>query len=48
MIYVRDGRYDELGCVADVIVRSFYADAASPWKQMYRMGELSRLQQGYP
>ena len=34
--------------VADVIVASFYEREMSPWKQLYRLGELNRIQQGFP
>ena len=34
--------------VADVIVASFYEHEMSPWKQLYRLGELNRIQQGFP
>jgi ribosomal protein S18 acetylase RimI-like enzyme len=46
--YIRDSQYGDLHGAADVIMRSFYANATSPWKQMYTMGELNRLQQGFP
>jgi GNAT superfamily N-acetyltransferase len=46
--YIRDSRYGDLGGAADVIISSFYSNATSPWKQLYRMAEMSRLQQGFP
>jgi len=46
--HIRDCTYAELGAAADIIVKSFYAHTISPWKQMYRMAELNRLQQGFP
>ena len=46
--YLRDAQYAELGQVADVIMSSFYVNSTNPWKQMYRIAELSRIQQGFP
>jgi ribosomal protein S18 acetylase RimI-like enzyme len=45
--YIRDSQFGDLGGAADVIISSFYANATSPWKQLYRMAEVSRLQQGF-
>jgi ribosomal protein S18 acetylase RimI-like enzyme len=45
--YIRTSQYGDLGGAADVIISSFYANATSPWKQLYRMAEMSRLQQGF-
>lgn len=46
---VRDGLYAELGQVADIIISSFYDEnqVKAPWRQLYRLGELSRLQSGF-
>lgn len=45
---VRDAVYAELGGVASVIMTSFYTNAQSPWKQLYHMAELNRIQQAFP
>jgi ribosomal protein S18 acetylase RimI-like enzyme len=45
---IRDSTFADLGQVADTILESFYANATSPWRQLYRMGELNRVQQGFP
>ena len=47
-ISVRDCTFAELTQVSDLIMSSFYANATSPWSQLYRMGELNRIQQGFP
>lgn len=48
---VRDCAHGELPRVADLILSSFYdsssAAAKSPWRQLYRLGELNRIQQGF-
>jgi ribosomal protein S18 acetylase RimI-like enzyme len=46
--YLRDARYNELGQVADVIIGSFYENTTTPWKQMFRVAELNRIQQSFP
>lgn len=45
--YIRDSLFADLTDAADVIQNAFYGDATSPWKQLYKMGELNRLQQGF-
>lgn len=47
-IGIRDCLYGEIGDIADVIMESFYVDAKPPWNHMYRLGEINRLQQGFP
>jgi ribosomal protein S18 acetylase RimI-like enzyme len=47
-IPIRECRHAELGSVADIILSSFYANTTGPWKQLYRLGELNRVQQGFP
>lgn len=44
------GYYIDLGVVSDIIMNSFYTgeNARSPWRQMFRLGELNRLQQNFP
>jgi ribosomal protein S18 acetylase RimI-like enzyme len=46
--YVRDSQYGDLGGAADVIIQCFYSNTTSPWKQLYKIAEMSRLQQGFP
>jgi ribosomal protein S18 acetylase RimI-like enzyme len=46
--YVRDSQYGDLSGAADVIISCFYSETKSPWKQMFKMAEMSRLQQGFP
>jgi ribosomal protein S18 acetylase RimI-like enzyme len=40
----------DLGVVSDLIMTSFYTgeNTRSPWRQMFRLGELNRLQQNFP
>jgi ribosomal protein S18 acetylase RimI-like enzyme len=48
---IRDCAYGELHQVTSIIMSSFYdapEHGTSPWRQLYRLGELNRLQQGYP
>jgi ribosomal protein S18 acetylase RimI-like enzyme len=46
---IRDCQYAELGECASIILSSFYSNTTkSPWRQLYRMGELNRIQQGFP
>jgi ribosomal protein S18 acetylase RimI-like enzyme len=45
---IRDCTYGELNQVADVIIAAFYSNSTNPWRQLYRMGELNRVQQAYP
>ena len=45
---IRDCTYSELNQVADVIIAAFYSNSTNPWRQLYRMGELNRVQQAYP
>lgn len=45
---IRDCTYSELNQVADVIIAAFYSSSTNPWRQLYRMGELNRVQQAYP
>lgn len=47
-VQIRDCLYGEIGAVADVIMDSFYTTATPPWNHMYRLGEINRLQQGFP
>ena len=47
-ISVRAPSFAELTLVADVIMDSFYPNTTQPWRQLYKMGELNRLQQGFP
>jgi ribosomal protein S18 acetylase RimI-like enzyme len=47
-VVVRDCSYADLHRVADIILSSFYDKSIkSPWRQLYRMGELNRIQQGF-
>ena len=48
VFYLRDAQFVELGQVADVIMSSFYVNSTNPWKQMFRIAELNRIQQGFP
>jgi ribosomal protein S18 acetylase RimI-like enzyme len=45
--YIRDSQFGDLSGAADVIMTAFYANATAPWKQLYKMAETSRLQQGF-
>jgi len=50
---IRDCQYAELGSCADIILSSFYNSSSSTTKnlwirQLSRMGELNRIQQGFP
>jgi len=45
---VRNCKYAELAVVADIIMASFYQTSASPFKSLYRIAELNRLQQNFP
>jgi ribosomal protein S18 acetylase RimI-like enzyme len=45
---IRDALFSDLGQAADVIMSSFYANSTSPWKQMFKLAELGRIQQGFP
>lgn len=45
---IRDCTYSELNQVADVIIAAFYSNSTNPWRQLYRIGELNRVQQAYP
>jgi ribosomal protein S18 acetylase RimI-like enzyme len=47
-VVVRDCSYADLNRVADIVLSSFYdTSIKSPWRQLYRMGELNRIQQGF-
>jgi ribosomal protein S18 acetylase RimI-like enzyme len=45
---LRDCQFGELGQVAEIFLLGFYNNATSPWKQLYQIGELNRLQQAFP
>jgi len=46
---IRDCQHAELGACADIIMHSFYNETLqNPWRSMYRLGELNRIQQGFP
>lgn len=45
---VRNCQYFELAAVADIIMASFYQNSTSPFKSLYRIAELNRLQQNFP
>lgn len=45
---IRNCKYADLGVVADIILASFYQTSTSPFKNLYRLGELNRLQQNFP
>lgn len=47
---IRDCTHAELGTCADIIMTSFYNETSMllPWKQLHRLAELNRLQQGFP
>jgi ribosomal protein S18 acetylase RimI-like enzyme len=46
---VRPCTHAELGACADIIIHSFYNyTSLSPWRQMTRLAELNRIQQGFP
>lgn len=46
---VRDCKHAELGACADVIMSSFYNyTSMSPWRQLMKIKELDRIQQGFP
>lgn len=48
-IRIRNCQHAELGACADIIMSSFYnSTLQNPWRSMYRLGELNRLQQGFP
>lgn len=42
--------YLDLGAVSDIMLESFYTsnDKRSPWRHLFRMAELNRLQQNFP
>ena len=45
---VRDCKHAELGACADIILSSFYNyTSMSPWRQLTKMAELNRIQQGF-
>jgi ribosomal protein S18 acetylase RimI-like enzyme len=46
--YVRDSQYGDLSGAADIIISSFYSNTTNPWRQLYKIAETSRLQQGFP
>jgi len=47
--HIRDCQHVELGACADLIMKSFYNETIqNPWRQLYRMGELNRIQQSFP
>lgn len=45
---IRNCKYADLGVVADIILASFYQTSTSPFKNLYRLAELNRLQQNFP
>jgi ribosomal protein S18 acetylase RimI-like enzyme len=46
---VRPCTHSELGACADIIIQSFYNyTSLSPWRQMSKLAELNRIQQGFP
>jgi ribosomal protein S18 acetylase RimI-like enzyme len=46
---VRPCTHAELGACADIIIQSFYNyTSLSPWRQMSKLAELNRIQQGFP
>jgi ribosomal protein S18 acetylase RimI-like enzyme len=47
-VEIRPCRYADLNEAVDVIMSSYYAKMKNPWLQMYRLGELNRLQQNFP
>lgn len=49
-IDIRSCEYTELNPVSDIIMESFYEDKVKkgPWKRVYKLAELNRLQQNYP
>jgi ribosomal protein S18 acetylase RimI-like enzyme len=47
-IEIRRCLYGDLNEAVDVIMKSYYANMKNPWLQMYRLGELNRLQQNFP
>lgn len=49
-IGIRGCEYAELNPVSDMILESFYEEKVKkgPWKRVYKLAELNRLQQNYP
>lgn len=47
-IEIRRCLYGDLNEAVDVIMKSYYVNMKNPWLQMYRLGELNRLQQNFP
>ena len=45
---IREPTYREMSFVADIFMRCFYAPVKGPTKQLYRIGELNRIQQNFP
>ena len=48
IFYLRDAQYSELKQVVDIIMSSFYTNSTTPWKQLFGIAELNRIQQGFP
>jgi len=44
---IRDPTYREMNFVADTIMKCFYQDSKPPARQLYRLGELNRIQQNF-
>jgi ribosomal protein S18 acetylase RimI-like enzyme len=48
-ISIRTADYSELNPVSDIILQSFYDEIhKGPWKRIYKLAELNRLQQNFP
>lgn len=49
-ISIRNADYSELNPVSDIILQSFYDKKIhkGPWKRIYKLAELNRLQQNFP
>jgi ribosomal protein S18 acetylase RimI-like enzyme len=47
-VEIRRCLYGDLNEAVDVIMSSYYVNMKNPWLQMYRLGELNRLQQNFP
>jgi ribosomal protein S18 acetylase RimI-like enzyme len=47
-VEIRRCLYAHLPEAVDIIMSSYYAKMKNPWLQMYRLGELNRLQQNFP
>lgn len=49
-IRIRNADYAELNAVSDIVLQSFYERNIhkGPWKRVYKLAELNRLQQNFP